>query len=164
MVFPAITFRSIIPFSGGLEQHVLMSDILLLAVKKHAGKLKEDHNTVTTAIPLCTLTASSGKDLYFGRAHINATNTHASNSSIITVELLVNTVKKDEFNAVLTNANGGEGDFNAQYDFIFSGNVAATQTIVLDVTAIGGTTTISGDLICFEEPTGGSPFVVSEFS
>ena len=152
-----MSYINAIRFNRILLGIATLSDILLLAVKRHNGKLQENHGTRTTTGDLCTLTAGSGKDLWFGRAQINATNTN-TNSADIMVQLKANGTVKDEFNARLAGAVSEEGDFNAQYQFVFSCKVTTTQIIKLEVTAIGNTTEVSGDLICWEEPTGTDPF------
>ena len=136
-----------------------LSDIMFLAKKAHDTKLKENHGIRTTTGDLCTLTAGSGKDLWFGRAKVNINNS-SSTTITVTIQLKVNGLVKDQFKATLAGAVSDEGDYKDQYEFIFAGKVAATQIIKIEVAAIStGSPDISGDLICWEEDTGTTPII-----
>jgi hypothetical protein len=164
---PTISFApSIIPAIGGAEQHVLMSDILFLSVKEFAGKLVKNEGAATGTGTLATLTASSGKDMYLARAQVVfAMDTLVSSTSLLNkIELQVNgTVVETALHSHLQSSGGGATVAFA-YDFRNIGHsVAATQVIKLEVITLDADVTVEGFVECYEEPTGVSPFVASEF-
>jgi len=145
MVFPWIPFLK----EGGKR----LSDIEYLSIKEFDGKLvQNDAQTRTTTGDLCTLTASSGKDMYLAKAKIQGKTT-ATNSAV-TIQLKVNGVVFEEL--ILLDLAVGDP---VEFEFVSVGfKVAATQIIKLEVTAIT-TISVNGQLICFEEDTGASPAV-----
>ena len=163
-MIPWISFLTILPSAGGAEQHLLMSDILFLAVKEHAGKIRENEGTRTTTGDLATLTATSGKDMYLAKAKINVEATGLSNGTI-SVELKVKGVIKDTYDADLNHGtNPDSGNSADNYEFNMTAlKVAATQIIKLEVISISEVA-VNGSILCFEETTGESPFQTTEFS
>jgi len=145
MVFPWIQF---------LGKKKRLSDIEYLAIKEFDGKLvQNDAQARTTTGDLCTLTASSGKDMYIAKAKIQ-TNTTGANGTV-TVQLKINAVVFEEFKVSDLPVTSDTSEF----EFVTLGfKVAATQIIKLEVTGISSLS-INGQLICFEEDTGASPAV-----
>jgi len=129
-----------------------LSDIEYLSIKEFGSKLVQNDGTRTTAGDLCTLTASSGKDMYLAGAKINFRSLATPPS--ITVTLDVDTVVIETAELELTDTSES-GD----YEFVSKGfKVAATKVIKLEVTAIASMD-VQGQLICFEETTGESPAI-----
>ena len=169
MVGPVITFRSIIPFNGGVEQHVLMSDILFLSVKEHAGKVRSDEGTLSTIGDLATLTATTGKDMYLARAQVTFFITGTAALAVGNIaELKIHGTVIETTEAALGGAStstAGKGAAALVYEFKNIGRkVAASQIIKIEITGLHVAVDAEGFIECFEEPSGVSPFVTSEFS
>lgn len=166
-MIPWILFRTILPSQGGAEQHLLMSDILFLSVKEHAGKLRENEGGRSTTGDLATLTANTGKDMYLAKAKFTASNTSTTlQSNTVIVELKVNGIVHETANIELVTTASSEGPITRDYQFVTSGvKVAASQIIKLEVITIDSANiTVEGVITCFEEATGESPFQSTEFS
>ena len=119
--------------------------------------------TKTTIGDLATLPATSGKDMYLAKAKINVKATGISVGTI-RVELKVNGVIKDTYDADFNHGtNPDSGNSTDNYEFNMTGlKVAATQIIKLEVISISEVAVI-GSILCFEETTGESPFLSTEF-
>jgi len=127
-----------------------VSDIEYLAVKEKEGKLVQNDGNRTTTGDLCTLTASSGKDMYFASAKINAKVTGTAAALTVTLDVNGSVIET----ALIPLATALPW---ADYEYISKGfKVAATQIIKLEVTAINNTE-VQGELVCFEETTGDDP-------
>jgi len=100
-----------------------MSDILFMSVKEHANKkVSATGSAVTTVTNVCTLTASSGKDLYLASAQFNAKSTSTGNSATTTVVLKINTTIVETYDVKLTGASASEGEFNFSIKFNHKGD------------------------------------------
>lgn len=151
-MIPLVLVPSILQ-GAGVIKHVGMSDILFLSVKEHAGKLRKNEGQVTAVADIATLTANTGKDMYLGRAKISG---HASGVGEKIVELSVNGTVVETF---IVNSTG-----TFQYQFQGTGyKVAAGQIIKIAWASGASAGKIEGFIECFEEDTGVSPFVASEF-
>lgn len=164
MPFPFPISISIIP--GGAEKHVLMSDILFLSVKEHAGKLVKNEGFQSGTGVLATLTANSGKDMYIARAKITFFHNALTKTSVADeVVLDINGTVVETSKATLGMDSGGSGKVTHTYEFKNIGHkVAGTQVIKLQVITLDIDTDVEGFIECFEETTGQSPFQQSEFS
>ena len=138
-----------IPFLFGVRK--TLSDIEYLAIKEFDGKLVKNEGVKSTTGTLATLTASSGKDMYLGRAKLVAREN--SSGGTVKVELQANSVVLETALLAITNGQ------SVEYDFKNVGHkVVATQVIKLEITALSATD-VEGFVECFEETTGDSPQV-----
>ena len=130
-----------------------LSDIEFLAKKEFDGKLVEDEGALAGITgTLATLTASTGKDMYFAVATI--TMEGGPNNGSLKIELQVNGVVKETFLGETF-----EGNTN-QYEFISKGyKVTATQIIKLEAITVDAQVNVEGMLICFEETVGETPVI-----
>jgi len=148
---------------GGVEKHVLMSDILFMSVKEHAAKKVSATGTASTVTNVCTLTASSGKDLYLASAQFTAKSTSSGVGAAVVVVLKLNGSTVETHDIKLAGTSDSEGEFNKTIKFNHKGDkVTTTQTITIDITSVT-TVTVNGQIEGFEEDTGVSPFVIAEF-
>ena len=163
-MFPVIFFPSILTLESGVAEHVLMSDILFMSVKEHAGKKVQADGMASTVANICTLTASTGKDLYLAEAQINCKSTGVGGTTNVTVVLKANGIVIETFSVNLAGQSTSEGEYSKIYTFAEKGEkVTATQSFTLDITSVTDVT-VSGHLLGFQETTGESPFQTSEFS
>ena len=144
-----------------------MSDILFLAVKDRAGKTKKATATsITTVTNVVTLTAGSGKDLWFGRASVSIRQNTFGTSTIRSCDVVLkaNGVEVDRITVTLQDSNVSTptAPKSIREFFNWSGFVTTGQSITIDVVSINGFY-VSGTLICWEENSGESPFQASEF-
>ena len=61
---------------------VTLSDVLVLAVKEFLGKTKYDEGAATSTGDVATLTASTGKDMYFAKGQVNFKSTSATGALV----------------------------------------------------------------------------------
>ena len=139
-----------------------LSDIEFLSKKAFDGKLKTNEGTKADGATgdLATITASSGKDMYLAKAKVSARMDATNTSNQLTVELKVNGIVKATWESKVTDVSNvsdrGGASSHDNYEFVLSGlKVTAGQIIKLEVISSGSDTDISGELVCFEEPTGG---------
>lgn len=149
-----------IPFLFGRRKR--LSDIEFLSIKEFDGKLRQSDGIRTTTGDIATLTATSGKDMYVGKAIINAANlgSGANVDQTITVALKLNAVTVETHSVEFVRGTARSDALLAQtIEFISIGQkVAATQIIKLElITADTTNVTVTGTLVCFEETTGDSP-------
>lgn len=141
-----------------------MSDIEFLAVKEFGSKLvKDDANS--TAITsgggetdLLTITASSGKDMYYGRAG-GSFRTTGSGVTLLTLRFYLNgTQKSERAYRVDSEGNIERGDeLNEMFKEMAGQKVAATQIIKITGQTSNANATFDGAMACWEEDTGASP-------
>ena len=143
-----------------------MSDLLFLSVKEHAGKLRTDEGFLSATGDLATLTATTGKDMYIGRAKVTFfanTNNALSTADEVVLKLNGSIIETSKQSVRWNAANAGGGTF--EYEFKNMGHkVLAGQIIKLEVITIGAAIDVEGFIECFEETTGESPFQSTEFS
>jgi hypothetical protein len=139
-----------------------LSDMMFLAKKEFDGKLVEDEGTLSVTGDLCSLTASTGKDMYLASAKISIFNeTDNTGNDAITVVLKVNDVIKETY-TVRTGSSTGGTNVSGQdnYEFNLKGvKVLATEIIKLEVTSIDANVGANGQLTCFEEDTDADPSI-----
>jgi len=136
------------------------ADIGFLAKKEFDGKIVEAKGTLSATGTLATLTASSGKDLYLAKAKVIVHRTTATtNLTTCVTDLRINGVTHEiSFLTVHQIATGAGGTGTKIYEYAVSGvKVAATQTIILEVTTIDADCDVEGILTGWEETTGASP-------
>ena len=157
MVFPEAQFYTI-PILAATG--ATLSDILLLAIKDNAGKLRENEGgqPVNTTGDLATLTAAAGKDMYLGEAHANvALEDRTGHFGTGTIELKVNGVTKETWNFTL-NITPGEGSTGMDsHEFLIGFKVTTGQIIKLECTSAGTNVLTEGSIVCWEEDTGTNP-------
>ena len=138
-----------------------LSDIEFLAKKEFDGKLKTNEGTLSVTGDLATLTASAGKDLYLAKAKVSVRLEANAVTEFSIVELKVNGVIKATWGVSLYGINiASAGSSSQNHEFVVSGlKVAATQVIKLEAVLVGPNTEVNGELVCFEEPTGGDPTI-----
>ncbi len=135
-----------------------LSDIEYLSIKEFDGKLVQNDGVLTGATgDLCTLTASSGKDMYLASASLWFSYASASGSSSPDFVLYVNGVEIER--AEPNSIGAPHRDLNL-VEFKSKGfKVAAGQIIKIAAETDMGDVNASGELICFEETTGDTPAV-----
>ena len=139
-----------------------LSDIEFLAKKEFDGKLVRNEGTKSAVGTLCTLTASSGKDMYIARAKcIFHANTAIGFEEVANkVELQLNGIVFETAIISMEFGSGGGSVGAIEYDFKnIGGKVAATQVIKLEVITMTGSVDVEGFVECFEETTGASPVI-----
>lgn len=148
-MIPIVIFPSIL--AGGI-----VSDIMFLAKKEFDSKLKTDEGTLSATGDLCTITASSGKDLYLGKAKVSIRMESNTALAGAIIELKANGVIMATWAAEIEL----DGDSSNSYEFVISGiKVAATQIIKLEAVTVDADVEVNGELVCFEETTGATPVI-----
>ena len=139
---------SIIPTTGGgAEQHLLMSEILFLSVKEHAGKLRSAEGIATAAGDVASLTANTGKDMYLASAKVTFALEGLSNQQAAFDEVVLKingtVVETAKSSMVITAGEGGNTVHT--YEFKNIGHkVAASQIIKMEAITVDADTTIEG--------------------
>lgn len=141
------------PDSGAFNVKV-GGDLAFLAKKEFDGKLVTAEGGRTTVGDLATITVATGKDMYLARASLKWEKSTTTGTGLLVVELKVNGVIKETYRSL------GGVTFPGFYPYYFNMRglkVLAGQIIKLEVTIIGDSTEVDGDLECFEEDTGVDP-------
>ncbi len=141
----------------GTRPVVSSGDLSFLQQKEQEGKLKTAEGTVTAVGDICSLTASTGKDLYLAKAKISASSA-TSTSGNISIELKADGVVKETYSINLTTTVGGDSSEN--YEFVVSGiKVNAGQIIKLEsIIHTNAFMTVNGILEAWEESSGSQQF------
>jgi len=152
MIFPIIQF---------LRRKGKVSDIEFMAIKEFDGKLVHNEGALTAAGTLCTLTASSGKDLYLAKAVVYVkVDTVNVAAEVATIELQANGVVIETVG--VGKESGASTVSEIGYVIHLAGHgikVAATQILKLEATVLDGAISLEGAIYGFEETTGDSPAV-----
>jgi len=138
-----------------------LSDIEYLAIKEFDSKLVHNEGALTSTGTLCTLEASSGKDLYLASAtvyvKIDQVQTQAS---VGTIELQADGTVIET--ASIGTESGTGGAFGIGYQIHFAGKgikVVAGKALRLECTVLGTDISLEGTIYAFEETTGDSPAI-----
>jgi len=139
-----------------------LSDIEFLAIKEFGGKLRSAEGSVTAAGDIASLTANTGKDMYFASANVTFALEDVSNNSAVLddVVLKINGTIIETVVSTLeaVTSKGSTSVFTYQFRNI-GHKVAAGQIIKIEAITVDTDTRIEGFIECFEENTGTSPAV-----
>jgi len=145
--------------SRGTRPIVQSGDLAFLQQKQQEGKLKTAEGSRTSVGDICTVTASSGKDLYLAKAKVSVAGVDGFIRTVV-VELKAGAVGSETVIETFSTQMVTASNSVTNYEFAISGiKVTTGQNILLEATVVGATTMrVNGVIEAWEESSNSQSF------